>query len=160
MCHFRVNRSSRANNFFRSCRYNTAAISETKIGFEHIFEIGIFKGIRFCLRGKSFKVLAMIVFFSLFVSQFFEMILCVLAGLVHLICWSGRELLSFSFNSLNCISRLVLLCFFTSSNFFSLYHFAAFSAFCVLILLCFFTSSNFFSLYHFAAFSAFCVKSF
>ena len=42
-------------NFFRSCRYNTGPISKTKIGIEHIFEIGIFKGMKFCLGGKSFK---------------------------------------------------------------------------------------------------------
>ena len=41
--------------FFRSCRYDHGPISETKIGFEHIFEIFIFKGIKFCLRAKSFK---------------------------------------------------------------------------------------------------------
>ena len=99
-------------SFFRPCRYNTAAISETKMSFGHISEIGIFKGSKFCLRGKSFKVLAMIIFlFRLFVSQFFEMILFVLAGIVQLIHWSGRVLLSFSFNSLNCTSGLVLICF-------------------------------------------------
>ena len=45
-------------NFFRNCGYNTPALLDTKIGFEHIFEIGIFKGIKFCLSAKSFKVLA------------------------------------------------------------------------------------------------------
>ena len=42
-------------NIFRSCRYNTGPGSETKIGFQHIFEIGIFEGKKFCLRLKSFK---------------------------------------------------------------------------------------------------------
>ena len=50
--------------------------------------------------------------FSIFQYDF----VCALAGIVLLICWSGRVLLSFSFNSLNCFSGLVLLCFFTSSN--------------------------------------------
>ena len=50
---------------FRSCRYNTGLI--TKVGFERIFEIGIFKGIKLCLRGKSFESFAMSIFlFSLF----------------------------------------------------------------------------------------------
>ena len=54
-------------NIFRPCRCNTAAISETKIRFEDIFEIGVFKGFKICLRGKSFTVLAMIIsLFSLF----------------------------------------------------------------------------------------------
>ena len=54
-------------NFFRPCRYNAAAISESKISFQYVFEIGMFKGMKFCLRGKSFKVLAIIIFlFSLF----------------------------------------------------------------------------------------------
>ena len=39
-------------NFFRSCRYNTGPILKTKIDLEHIFEIGIFKEMKFCLRGK------------------------------------------------------------------------------------------------------------
>ena len=38
--------------------------------------------------------------------------LCVLAGIVQFFCWSGRVLLNFSFNFLNCISGLVLQCFF------------------------------------------------
>ena len=41
--------------FFRSCRCNTGPISELKIGFEHIFVIGVFEGRNFCLRFKSFK---------------------------------------------------------------------------------------------------------
>ena len=52
--------------FFRPCRYNTAAIAETKSTFQHVFEIGMFKGIKLWLRGKSFKFLAMIILFSLF----------------------------------------------------------------------------------------------
>ena len=52
---------------FQSCRYNTGPISETKIGSEHFFETGIFKGIKFCFSCKSFKSLAMSIFlFSLF----------------------------------------------------------------------------------------------
>ena len=100
--------------FFGSCSYNTEPISETKIGFKHIFEIGIFKGIKFCLWGKSLRVLAMSIFlFTLFdlVSQFSDDFVCVLAGIVQLICLSGKEFLIFLFNSLNCISGLVLLCF-------------------------------------------------
>ena len=45
--------------------------------------------------------------FSIFLDDF-----CVQAGIAQLICWSGRVRLSFSFNSLNCISGLVLLCCF------------------------------------------------
>ena len=65
----------------------------------------------------------------LLVSQFFDDF-CVLAGIVQVICWSGRVRLSFSVNSLNCISGFVLL-FFYFVELFSLYHFAAFSTFCV-----------------------------
>ena len=43
--------------------------------------------------------------FSIFIDDF-----CVLAGTVQLICWSGRVRLGFSFNSLSCMSGLVLLC--------------------------------------------------
>ena len=50
--------------------------------------------------------------FSIFQYDF----VCALADIVQLICWSGRVLLSFSFNSLNCFSGLVLLCFFNSSS--------------------------------------------
>ena len=68
----------------------------------------------------------------LLISQIFDDFVCVLALIVQLICWSGRVRLSFLFNSLNCISGLVLLGFFLlRRTFFSLYHFAAFSAFCV-----------------------------
>ena len=41
--------------YFRSCKYNTGPISEPKTGFELIFEIGVFKRKKFCLRFKSFK---------------------------------------------------------------------------------------------------------
>ena len=41
--------------YFRSCKYNTGPISEPKIGFELIFDIGVFKRKKFCLRFKSFK---------------------------------------------------------------------------------------------------------
>ena len=40
--------------FFSSCGDNTGPISEIKIGFEQFFE-GKFSGMKFCLRGKSFK---------------------------------------------------------------------------------------------------------
>ena len=65
------------------------------------------------LRFKISRVLAMSIFLVLIllVSQFFDYLVCVLAGIVQLICWSGRVYLSFSFNSLNCISGLVPLCF-------------------------------------------------
>ena len=49
-------------------------------------------------------------------DSFSLMILFVLADIFQLICWSGRVPLSFSFSSLNCISGLVLLCFFISSS--------------------------------------------
>ena len=42
-------------NIFEVFRYNTGPILEAKFGFEHIFEIGIFKRRKFCLRFKSFK---------------------------------------------------------------------------------------------------------
>ena len=47
-------------------------------------------------------------FDCLFLILFF---VCVLVGIVQLICRPGRVRLSFSLNSLNCISGLVLLCF-------------------------------------------------
>ena len=50
--------------------------------------------------------------FLVLISQFFgDDFVSVFAGIVHVICWSGRVLLSVSFNSLNCISGLVLLYF-------------------------------------------------
>ena len=66
-------------NFFRPCRSNTVAISETKFGFEHIFDTGIFKGIKFCLRSKSFKVLGLYICLVCLIVCFsiFEMILFV-----------------------------------------------------------------------------------
>ena len=94
-------------------------------------------GEKFCLRFKSFESFSNDFVFCLvlilLVSQFFDDF-CVMAGIVQLIRWSGRVRLSFSFNSLNCISGLVLLCFFTSSNkkCFALLHFAAFSTFNVI----------------------------
>ena len=43
-------------------------------------------------------------FFIVLISQFFgDDFDSVIAGIVHVISWSGRVLLSFSFNSLNCI---------------------------------------------------------
>ena len=53
------------------------------------------------------------IFFIVLISQKFgDDFVCVFASFVHVICWSGRVLLIFLFNSLNCISGLVLLCFF------------------------------------------------
>ena len=108
--------------FFRSCRYNTGPISDTKLGSEHIFEIGIFEGIIICTRCKSFKsfsneyIFVQFVCFSIISFSFFFKYFCVLAGIFQFICWSGRVLLSFSFNILNCNSGHFLLCLFTSSN--------------------------------------------
>ena len=57
----------------------------------------------------------MSIFLGIFVSFRFSIFLddfvCVLAGIVQLVCWPDRVRLSFSFNSLNCTSGLVLLCF-------------------------------------------------
>ena len=39
-----------------------------------------------------------------------------MAGIVQLICWSGRVLLSFLLDCLNCFAGFVLLCFFISFN--------------------------------------------
>ena len=64
--------------FFRTCNYITAATSETKISFENIFETGIFKGIKFCRRGKSFKVLAMIIFLFILFDRLFLNFLIIL----------------------------------------------------------------------------------
>ena len=102
-------------NFFRPCRYTTAPILETKFGFEHISEIGIFKSIKFCFSGKSLKfyqwlyscLVCLIVCFSIYLDNFFR----IWAGIVQLICCSGRLIPSFSFSSLICFSGLVLLCF-------------------------------------------------
>ena len=58
--------------FFRSCRYNTGPISETKIGFELIFDIGIFKGKKFALGLKASRVLAMSIFLFSFDSFCFS----------------------------------------------------------------------------------------
>ena len=78
-------------NFFRSCRYNIGPISETKIGFENIFQIGFFKGKNFALGLKASRVLAMSIFLFSFDSFKFSIILddfvCVLAGIVQFICW-------------------------------------------------------------------------
>ena len=42
-------------NVLSSCRYNTGSLSKTKNGLEHVFETCIFRGMKFCLREKSFK---------------------------------------------------------------------------------------------------------
>ena len=67
--------------------------------------MSILNPIIFGLQGKSVRVIAIIVCFSTF-----EMVFS--AGSVQLICWSDTTVLSFSFNSLDCISGLVLLFFF------------------------------------------------
>ena len=50
--------------------------------------------------------------FSIFRDHF----VCVLAGVVQLVCWSHRVLLSFSFNSLNAFQDLSCYVFFISSS--------------------------------------------
>ena len=49
-------------------------------------------------------------------SNFWDDFVSVLAGIVQLICCSGRILLKLSFNYFDCISGIVLLCFFNSSS--------------------------------------------
>ena len=56
----------------RSCRYNTGTISETVIGFEHIFEIGFLKGQNIALGLKASRVLAMSIFLFSFDSFSFS----------------------------------------------------------------------------------------
>ena len=74
------------------------------------------KGKNFAWGLKASRVLAMSIFLFSFdsfsFSTFWDDFVCVLAGLVQLSWWSCRVRLSFSFNCLNCISGLVLLCFF------------------------------------------------
>ena len=71
-------------NFFSGLADKCWTDFRNKNCFEHIFEIGIFNGIKCCLRGKSLKVLARVlrVYFCLIcliilVSHFFLMILFV-----------------------------------------------------------------------------------
>ena len=64
----------------------------------------------FALQGKSVRVIAVVLFCFLT----FEMVFS--AGIVQFIGWSDTIVSSFSFNSLDCISGLVLLCFFISSS--------------------------------------------
>ena len=103
--------------FFRSCRYNTGPIWQTKIGFEHIFEIGIFKGKKFALVLKASRILAMSIFlfsFDSFCFSIFEMILFVLwRALFH---WSADQeeyvcvfhsILWIVFQDLNCYVFLI-----------------------------------------------------
>ena len=79
-------------------------------------KLAYLKGSSFALGVKASRVLAIRIFlFSLFdcfsFSIFWDDFVCVLACIVQLMCWSDRVLLSASFNSLNCISGLILLCF-------------------------------------------------
>ena len=67
--------------------------------------MSILNPIIFGLQGKSVRVIAIKICFSTF-----EMVFS--AGIVQLIVWSDTIVLSFSFNSLDYISGLVLLCFF------------------------------------------------
>ena len=55
---------------FSSCRYNTGPISETIIGFEHMFELGIFDGKISALDLKASRVLAMSIFLFSFDFNF------------------------------------------------------------------------------------------
>ena len=61
-------------------------------------------GKRFQKFQKKLCLVCAIILVSQFSDYFF-------AGIVKLVCWSVRLLLRFLFNSLDCISGLVLLCF-------------------------------------------------
>ena len=76
--------------------------------------MSILNFIIFGLHGKRVqKFQKKVVLFSLFDCFSFSIFEIVfLAGIVKLICWSVVILLSFLFNSLDCISGPVLLCFF------------------------------------------------
>ena len=106
--------------FFRSCWYNTGLISDKKFGLNIFLKPIYLKRSNFSFGLNSSRVLAMIIFlYSLFdyfsFSTFWDVFVCVLVGNVYLICWSGRVSLSFSVNSADCISGLLLLCFFLKS---------------------------------------------
>ena len=84
---FRVNRSSRANEFFSG---RADIILHRFLKQILVLIIGIFKGSNYALGVKASRVLAISIFlFSLFISQFFDDFVCVL------ICWSGRVLVIF-----------------------------------------------------------------
>ena len=69
--------------------------------------------------GKSFKTFTnyyiFVQFFVILVSRLLSFSIsessdvCFLAGLVYVICWSATVVLSFSFNSLYCLSGFFLL---------------------------------------------------
>ena len=60
---------------------------------------------------EASRVLAMIIIlFSLILFSHHGDLFFFLAGVDRLILWSGTIVLSFSFNSLDCISGLVMLC--------------------------------------------------
>ena len=117
MGHFRVNRSSRANEFFQALQIQCCSNLRNKNRFWIYFWKSIYKGSNFCLRGKSFQVLAMIIFlFRLFDCMFLNFLLwfCLCFGWHCSIDLVARQ--SFSVIFLKCISGLVLLCLFASSN--------------------------------------------
>ena len=120
-CHFRVNhRSSRANEYFSGLAdIILDRFQKQKMNLNIFLRYVFLKGKNFALglKASSFSNEYILFSFDSFnFSIFLDDFVCVLAGNVQLICWSGRVRLSFSFNSLNCNSGLVLLCFFTSSN--------------------------------------------
>ena len=91
--------------------------------------MGIFKWIKFCLQGRSFRIFSndyiLLVLFCFVFDYFsFSTYETVFAGTVQLICWSDKLVLSSLFSSLNCISGLVLLCFSSNKNLF------CFNSFC------------------------------
>ena len=98
--------------FFSSCRYNTAPISITKVGFQIFLKWVYLKGSNFALKVEASRAFAMIIFlFSLFdcFSIFLDDFVCF--GWHYSIDLLARVLLCFSCISLNCISGFVLLCF-------------------------------------------------
>ena len=117
---FWVTQSSRANHFFSGLAdIILGQFQRQKMVLNIFLEWVYLRGSNFT--GKIFKSFSNeYILFSLFdcfsFSTFWDDIACALAGIVQLICLSGRVLLSFSFNSWNCISGLVLLCDFTAFN--------------------------------------------
>ena len=135
--HFRVNRSSRANEYFSGLADKILdRFPKQKLALNIFLKWVFLLGKNFALGLKASRVLAMSIIlfsfdsfsFSIFIDDF-----CVLAWTVQLICWSGRVRLGFSFNFLSSISGLVRLCFLLrwTKKCFALPHFAAFSTFCV-----------------------------
>ena len=109
--HFRVNRSSRAIEFFSGLAdIILGQFEKQKMVLNIFLKLVFLKGNNFALSLKASRVCRLFdcFCFSLFRDHF----VCVLAGIViQLICWSGKVLLSFLIISLNCISGHVLLCF-------------------------------------------------